>query len=606
MKSRLALVLCSLAVLGGCSWGLQAMRSQSPDEKSNDQAPKVRLVGDLAVPYGLYPVAIEAVGLVTGLRGTGSDPRPSPYRAALLAEMRTRGVRDAQTVLASPDTALVIVRGVLPPGIQKGDPFDVQLRIPSQSETTSLRGGYLLETRLREMAVLSDNQVHSGRVLGVAEGPIMVDPSANEKNNPVLLGRGLILGGGRCLRSRNLALVLQPEHQSVFNSARIEAAVNKRFFLTDSGPRTGVAKAINDEYLELKLHPRYRYNIRRYVAVVRSIPVRENEKMRIERLARLEKQLLDPVTASRAALQLEAIGNRAVDVLKTGIRSSDPEVRFYAAEALAYLDISGAAEPLAEAARHEPAFRVFALTALSALGDYAAIAELRQLLHGTSAETRYGAFRALWSINPRDPFIMGEELGGQFSYHVLDTTGTPMVHCTASKRPEIVLFGQQQRLRCPFVLEAGNHILVTSTDDAHVAVSRFAVGEPDQRRIVNNQLDEVIRAIVELGGAYPDVVQALQRAKASGALESRFEIDALPKGGRVYRRQPVASQGEPRPPGGLRATSPLPDLFPKRGTRAPQQDRQAQDSGAPRASESASSTPKPGPLGGFFARMLGR
>ncbi len=100
-------------------------------------------MGDFAVPFGLYPVRVEAVGLVTGLNGTGSDPAPSPQRAALLDEMQTRGVTEPNTILASGNTSLVLVQGVLRPGIQKGDHFDVEVRVPGQSETTSLRGGYL-------------------------------------------------------------------------------------------------------------------------------------------------------------------------------------------------------------------------------------------------------------------------------------------------------------------------------------------------------------------------------------------------------------------------------------------------------------------------------
>jgi len=53
-----------------------------------------------------------------------------------------------------------------------------------------------------------------------------------------------------------------------------------------------------------------------------------------------------------ASLQLEAIGNEAIGALKQGLRSSDPEVRFYSAEALAYLDQPEAAAPLAEAAKN--------------------------------------------------------------------------------------------------------------------------------------------------------------------------------------------------------------------------------------------------------------
>ena len=55
--------------------------------------------------------------------------------------------------------------------------------------------------------------------------------------------------------------------------------------------------------------------------------------------------------------------------------------------------------------------------------------------------------------------------------------------------------------------------------------------------MVSSQVDDVIRAIVELGGTYPDVVQALEQAKTSQALGSRFEVDALPDGDRAYRQR---------------------------------------------------------------------
>ena len=65
--------------------------------------------------------------------------------------MQIRGIANPDTVLASGDVSLVMVEAYLRPGIQKGDHFDIELRVPSQSDTTSLRGGYLLETRLAEM-----------------------------------------------------------------------------------------------------------------------------------------------------------------------------------------------------------------------------------------------------------------------------------------------------------------------------------------------------------------------------------------------------------------------------------------------------------------------
>ncbi len=508
---------------------------RSEKERQRFERQHARLVGDLARPWGTQPVTVEAVGLVTCLNDTGSDPPPSPQRGVLMDDMLARGVRSPNSVLASKKTSMVMVRGVLRPGIQKGETFDVEVRVLSQSDTTSLRGGKLLMTRLQEMAVLG-NQVRSGRMVALAQGPILVDPSADEDGNRIMATRGRILGGGTATDSRPLYLMIKPEHKSVRNSARVAKAINRRFHYFDNGIQQGVANAQTDERITLTVPPRYRENLPRYLQVVRSIALVDSPTETMTRLEVLERQLLDPLTASRAALELEAYGKQSIDVLKKGLESDNLEVRFRSAEALAYLDVDAAARVLAEAALQEPAFRVFALGALSSMDCYSAEEQLLRLLEVSSAETRYGAFRALTEMDTTNPQIRGELLGGQFHYHVLSVSGEPMVHVTRNRRPEIVLFGRNPKMKAPFELEAGNQILVIGRDDDEVTVSRFAVGQPDQKRTISNNLDEVIRAIVELGGTYPDVVQALQQAKKRGVLPGRFEVEAIPQAGRRYDR----------------------------------------------------------------------
>ncbi len=611
---RLALLWCGAAILGGCSWfnGL-TMRSQSPDDPEPEE-PRVRLVGDIAVPTGMHLVRVEAVGLVTGLHGTGSDPGPSPQRAALLEEMQMRGVTNPNAVLASGDVSLVMLQGTLRPGVQKGDRFDIEVRVPSQSETTSLRGGYLLETRLTETAVLSD-RVHHGVLLALARGPVMVDPAADPKKDRILMGRGRVLGGGVALKSRPLGLVLTPDHQNVMNSSRVAIAVNKRFNIFQSGVKAGVAKAKDNQYIELQVHPRYKDNIARYVQVVLALPISESAAERMQRIAALEDQLFNPMTAADAAIQLEAIGVEGVDTLLKGIASKDPEIRFYAAESLAFLDRREAAEPLGQIARDQPAFRVFALSALSTMQEYAAYEQLRELLSAPSAETRYGAFRALWANNEKDPLVKGESLGGQFNYHVLDVSGPSMIHVTRSRMSEIVVFGSGQRFLTPLALNAGNEIMVTSSGGSEIAVSKYTVQEGDQKRTVSTRVDDVIRAIVELGGTYPDVVQVLQEAKSIGGLASRFEVDALPEAGRTYDRIADDGQSEEQKEGdenkeeqqaAATPARPLPELFAKRGGQSSSIDGSTDAKVDEKPDKDANSDEKSNTKKGFFARMFGR
>jgi len=542
MKRRPFLLLCVATLLPGCSsWSLFSPSKSTATSDGPDDQPHA--VGDLAVPFGMFPVKIEAVSLVSGLHGTGSDPEPSPQRAMLMAEMQRRGVENPNNLLATRNYSLVLVRGFLRPGIQKGDHFDVELRVKDRSETTSLRGGYLLETRLSDMAMIY-GKLLDGKVRGVALGPVLVDPSATEKHNAVELGRGVVLGGGVARESRSVGLYLNgvdetnmsPEQlrNAAVKSAQVANAINRRFSTHKNGIKVGVARAIRGNYVDLVVDPTYKDNLVRYFQVLRAIELRETSAEVSLRLAKLKTKLLDPVTTREAAIKLEAIGKPAIDVLIAGTQSQDPKVQFYSAEALAYLDRREAAEPLGKAA-HNAAFRSEALTALSVMRDSAAYDQLRDLLGVPSAETRYGAFRALTVMCPDDSLVKGENFGGQFSYHVLDTKGPPMIHVTRNHCAEVVLFGLNQRFLTPLaLLNAGNQIMVTSTQEGEISVSKFVPHEADQKRIVSSRVDDVIRAIVELGGTYPDVVQAIQEAKTAGCLEGRFEIDALPETGRNY------------------------------------------------------------------------
>lgn len=529
-------------LLGGCTTPL-SFRSQSPEADEEEELESdTKLVGDFAIPYGMVIQKVEGLALVTGLPGTGGDCPPGSVRNAMMRELQTRNVPKPEQVLNSPSTALVLVRGFVRPGAQKGDHFDLEVRLPSNSECTGLRGGWMMEARLTESAYI-DGQAYEGHLIGLGKGPILTDPNAASSGDSTSLGRGRVLGGGTLLKPRPIGLAIKPDKQDVRMSALLGVAINRRFHTFHEGRKEPVATPKTEEYIDLLLHERYKHNVPRYMSVLRAIPVQESSSERIAREALLERQLLDPITAATAAIRLEAIGKDGVRVLKLGLESRDPEVRFYAAEALAYLDEGPAAPVLGQLAADEPAFRVFALTALSAMDDYAAYEELRKLLDVASAETRYGAFRSLWAMNPNDPLVRGEMMNDQFSYHVLHTGGPPMIHATRSFRPELVVFGSEQRIATPFTLDASNNkIMVTGDASGVVSVARFNLNGVDQKRQVENTVDAIVRAIAELGGDYPDVVQVLQQAKHQNLLSGRFEVDALPEANRSYENRGNADE----------------------------------------------------------------
>ena len=532
--------LWPILVLSGCTSFFHAPEGDT--EVAKVELPQT--VGEATRPYGLGSAAIEGVALVTGLNGTGSDPPQSAQRSVLLQEMQRRQVDRPQQLLAQPSTALALVRAFLPPGVRKGDRIDVEVRVPSRSKTTSLEGGWLLPTELREVAVLNQS-LHSGHVRGYAEGPILVDSLLQDDGDNVAQVRGTILGGGVASKSRPIGLTLRSEHHHVSVSKMIGGAINRRFDTFVRGVKQGAAKPKTDKLIELVVHPRYRHNLIRYFRVIEHIPLRHSGPAQLQRLETLEGELMVPSTSAVAALKLEAVGDDAKTTLLRGLDSPSAEVRFYAAEALAYLDAAEASSHLGAAALHEPAFRSRAFLALGAMSGVEAHDQLTELLHVASAETRYGAFQSLQKMNPGDPTLGQEVLDSRLYFHEIASTGEPMIHVSRSRRPEIVVFGAAQRIELPLVAFGGRNLLVKGESHEELKITRYTPGGEDQVLTSHASVNELIRHLIGIEATYPEIVNVLQQAREQGCLQCRLVFDAIPQTGRTYHRTaeglPVAS-----------------------------------------------------------------
>jgi len=576
--------LCLVAALGcvlvmtGCrglgwpdslNWTGWSSRSQSPaDGGSNaSKSPRARTsVGHYISISGLGMITLEGVGLVTGLDGTGGDPRPSHFRMALLKDMQRRDVPNPKALLRSPGTALVIVRAYLPPLIRKGETFDIEVRLPAGSEATSLNGGWLMETDLAERAVVPGEGILAGHVFARGKGHILISHGEGDSGDLAgVLRRGRVPGGGLSRKDRNLVVALKNRYRSVRMARRIADRIGTRFYAYNRhGIREPLANPKTDRTIVLKIHPRYKDNFPRFLRVIRQIAIREDDVARQVRMQQLAGELDSAQTARQAALSLEAIGSKSIPFLKTALDHPELEVRFHAACALAYLNDNSGAATLAEAARHQRAFRVYALVALSTLEDAPSQLLLRELLKPLavcntdgcrhqghpiegpcphcrsegllkqSNELQYGAFRALWTRDRLDPTIRGEMVGDLFTLHEIEAGGRPLIHLTQLQRPEIVLFGREQRLRTPLAIQAGNHIWINAQPGSTtVTISRYQVGRPPNRQVVSTQVADVIRASVQLGASYPDIVQMLVQAQRQQNVPGQIAIDAVPRTGRV-------------------------------------------------------------------------
>ncbi|QDT13965.1 flagellar basal body P-ring protein FlgI [Alienimonas californiensis] len=559
------------------------------DLKDQSVTVETKYVGEYTSVTGRNAVVVSGVGLVTGLQGTGGNPVPNGFRTRLLEDIKTRGVTGGTELLASPNTALVVVTAYIPPLVDKGEPLDVEVRIPPGSNATDLSGGWLLECELTEGANVG-GQFRSGKTLATATGPLLVRGSDDQATRRASLSRGKVLGGGITKVGRALEMRMHHRYKQSRMVQKVVSAIGKRFHSRGpGGVEESIAHAHTDVKITLDVPDMYKEDFPRFLRVVDSVAMYENPVARRLRIEQLEQELMEGPTAEVAAIRLEAVGEEATPILKRGLASSDEEVRFHSAVALAYLGRSDGLEVLHDAARDEPAFRVYALAALAAAGGPQAAGQLRRLLADPLPETRYGAFRALWSVAPDDAYlnhiamrapdpITGEPSGPPlFHLHPVRVDGVrdldsvaeegvpplePLVHINHNRRAEVALFGPNQRFVAPLTLRAGRLLVGCPPRGDTVTVSLIAPGREDVRE-TGTKIVDVIAACVELGASYPDIAGMLQEAEAQHNLPGQLAVDALPVGGRVYQRKGKSGGSAPVGAGGL-----TPNLY--RGSAAPE------------------------------------
>lgn len=538
-RRRLLLGIClSAAASSGCSSLINKKNADGSGVAKLLQVPETpELIREAAAPRGLNPIEISGVGLANSLPGTGGPADPSPYRAQLIEEMRRNDVKAANELLERDDNAIVRVYATVPAAARRGDRIDLRIDSPAGSNTSNLHGGWLLDTRLRLQQVIQ-GRVRKGDVLAMATGPIMPRASFEATADERMKTQGIVLGGATVQKTRKMGLVLRPEFQHVKVSSDIAAAVNRRFFFFDGTTRRGVAKPVEDDYIELELHPRYEGSLGRYISVVRAIGIDERNANSQARLEKLATMLADPTTAADAALQLEALGESAIPTLTAGIRSDNAELRFYAAEALGYLDRDDAIPALEDAIANESAFRYPAFAALTRMQHPAVVDALVRLFDHPSIETRYGSFVALRKRDDAAAALSSQPIGDALTYYEIDSTAAPAIVLSTRDEPEIAVFGAPQPLQISGAILGPNALIIKSepTDPSKIRISRFQVGQDDRRSIVPATIRGLVDGIISVGGDYADVVAVLRMAKSKGHIRDQVAIDPLPKALRTYYR----------------------------------------------------------------------
>jgi hypothetical protein len=549
---------CLLALVGCLGMDKQTARPQAGDEPAKPDG--VATVGSRTEIANVEPVQISGVGLVINLPGTGSNAPPGDFRVEMERILRAKKF-NAKELLDDPNrtTSLVLVTALIPAGAKERDPITVQVSLPPNSKTTSLKGGYLAVSELSTFET-SDNVRRSLETAGLAtaprqasnglikgdlwarcEGPLVVGKTGNATaDGPASDGPdhkvAQVWDGGLLLKSRPYFFLLSGQDQRPVVSMQIANRINEVFQPVTVGSKPiAEAKPVKPGSVVLvTVPPAYRHNHYRFLLVSRQVPIETGPDVTGLR-KRLETELLDPKTAITAAVKLEAIGPDAVPSLKLGLQSESPWVKFAAAESLAYLGRTDGAEMLGTIAERHAGLRYHALKALAALDDAVSTQKLQELMAHPDSQLRYGAFAALRIADPQNDAVRGERVKDTpYHLHRVALNSPGLIHLSTANRAEIVVFGDGAKLTNGFTLPIAGDMTVSVDERGLEATVSRVVETKDGARLAKlncrPDLVSILQKLAELGGGYAEAIEFVKRAEQAKVLVASVMTDATPPG----------------------------------------------------------------------------
>ena len=452
---------------------------------------------------------VSGYGLVVGLNGTGSAEVP-PILKPYMADMVRRGGLNPTIVLGDPNTAVVSVQGLVPPGAQKGDRFDLWVE-STVSSVTSLAGGKLFTTDLQPGPLARDPGKYTG-LAGLGSGFIYMDPFDRESFPASGMNglswsqfqrQALILGGGRLTESRQLALVLNQPSFSVAN--RMVDAINSRF-PQSRADRSPAAQAHDEQRITLNVPAAFRRDPAAFIdqvrwlyiqridpafvpeqteAMLRALPEESKPEVRAEfaehcvqawkamgkgTLAKLRPAY---ALAPNGALEKQLWPQAAQDPVKLNkLRDAYPDVRDAALRAgmamgdVEAIDILVASIPQLDAAGRRRVAEIL----VEQPNNRGVLAALRMLIGDPDRSVRVAAYESYSACFGRLADVVGEQeaerlMGGEFhrtmayayddgaerARYAVDVVpiGEPLVLMSVSGWPRVAILGRDPGLRKP-------------------------------------------------------------------------------------------------------------------------------------------------------------
>jgi hypothetical protein len=542
--------IAALLSLVGCGEVVEKVEPRPTQDRANpanfvlDVDPMMRgtVASETAID-GLKPVIVRGYGLVVGLKGTGGRLMPAEVRAMMIQELARRGIGNPATspegwtpekLLNDPDTAVVVVEGVVPPGSTKDTKFDIRVSVLPGTDVTSLEGGKLYSVDLRPGPLLIGSR--QAKIIAEAKGNIFinpfVEPGATRKDAVNrLVGR--ILDGGRV--TQDIPLKLKLATSSHTRARTIQGAINSTF-PREPKQKNDTARGENSDSIELTVPPSFVGNTEDFIQLVRHIPL-DVTATEATALAVRNALIANPGATNDAMWRFRALGKRALPSIQDLYTYGEEDPRMAALQAGAALDDALVVLPLLAMAKEgSTENRTRAIELLGKMGFNPDIdLGLRPLLDDSDVDVRLATYEAL--VKRRDPSIAQLDIDGKFDVALVPST-TPMIYVAQSGRPTIAVFGNSLAVERPLTYFAWSNRLMVKADAGDDQLQVFYRATTDARaeiQLADPRLSDFIpflghQTTVEkpfpgLGLSYGETIGALHQLWRAGYIKSDFKAE---------------------------------------------------------------------------------
>ncbi|MEM9914689.1 MAG: flagellar basal body P-ring protein FlgI [Planctomycetota bacterium] len=543
-------------------------------------------VGSLARLDNNQPQIVSGYGVVVGLNGTGTSEVPAALRQWLINEMTKKGVgrqmyddilpMSPEQLLASPNTAVVRIAGIIPPGAVEGSRFDL-LVTAADTSTTSLIGGRLWTCELSAGGLNPENFYLTPLALG--RGPIYLGPVDDTSRDVFELDENLrtavVVAGGEVLQTRSFELILNQASRT--RARAIADRLNERYPAAPSDEKP-TANAISPLVIQLNIPERYVDTPKVFVDLVMHTFIDRSPslvKFKGEELAAL--LLEDPARINPIVQAWKALGPNVAIVLRDYYTADFPEVkperadaprrfpetvtgnrsvgtgkvplflRLAALEAGAFVGDERASEYLLELAGHEePSVRIRVAEALVNLpeSNYGTRA-LLTLLDDPVRSVRITAYESLARTgSPLVERTVMRDRNDEIKL-VIDRLPVqePLVYITQKRYPRLVIFQPRLGFDAPTLAGIwGDRLMVRRTAANEPAEFFFQYRDPKQNNKMvtdQHQIDPTLATLayvlahrptlsdpqVGYNLTYGEVADAVYQLAKAGAIDAEVEVD---------------------------------------------------------------------------------